>query len=137
MKTIAASRFMSRSPRRRANMESARGRAVSPAQRPHYALVRQRLLRSALEDDFTPIDHAEPSGEGGCAGEIRSREKEKNPKAFDHNARIAKSPAHHRRQPPEGLVEDHQRGGKRHGARDRPHFLLPAAEIEPWPTQEL
>src|SRR5215813_9503932 len=98
MKTIAASRFMSRSPRRRANMESARGRAVSPAQRPHYALVRQRLLRSALEDDFTPIDHVEPIGDGGCAGEIRFREQERNPQALDHHDRIAKSPDHHRRQ---------------------------------------
>src|SRR5262249_55731181 len=36
-----------------------------------------------------------------------------------------------------GLVEDHQRRGKRHGARNRHHLLLPAAEIEPGPTQEL
>src|SRR5262249_39643526 len=99
MKTIAASRFMSRSPRRPANMESARDGAISPAQRPHPALVRQRLLRSALEDDFAAIDHVEPIGDGGCAGEIRFREQERNPQVLYHHDRIAKPPDHHRCQP--------------------------------------
>src|SRR5258707_31525 len=111
MKRVAASRFMSRCPRRPRNPESAPGTADSPAQRPHDALVRQRLLRWGREAVFAYI--------------------------HEHNWARTYTQDSTRTQPLVGLGEVHLRGGGPLGRREPPILLSPASEIEPGSLQEL
>src|SRR6516164_11639012 len=101
----------------------------SPAQRAHYLVIGERLLRLAMKDDLAAIDYVEPIGDRRRTHEIRLGDQQRDAQGLDSHDRLTEALHDGGREPFESLVEDQQIRSERHGPGDRHHFPLTATQI--------
>src|SRR6267143_2892531 len=99
------------------------------AQRLHHFFVGERFPRRPMEDDLATVDGIEPVADARRRAQMRFRHEDGNAHRLDLRDCLGKAIDPDRGQAFEGFVEQQQRRRQHHGARDRHHLALTAAQV--------